>query len=198
MQGENLVTLFKNYVILSSTEILLLHLCLMHAKLLKMESPHKIVPTWKYIIAILLCEGAGIISGLLASANSNVWFDSLNTPSWNPPAYLFAPVWTTLYLLMGISLGIIWNHKTTELNKRSAYSLFGLQLFLNFWWSILFFKFHSPALALLDILLMDVVIIITIVTFSKFSKVAAWLLVPYIAWVSFATLLNFSIWNLNR
>ena len=170
----------------------------MHAKLLKMESPHKIVPTWKYIIAILLCEGAGIISGLLASANNNVWFDSLNTPSWNPPSYIFAPVWTTLYLLMGISLGIIWNHKTTELNKRSAYYLFGLQLFLNFWWSILFFKFHSPALALLDILLMDVVIIITIVTFSKFSKVAAWLLVPYIAWVSFATLLNFSIWNLNR
>ena len=128
---------------------------------------------WQLIIAILICEAIGFTSGLIGSAAMNTWFDNLQKPSWNPPAFLFAPVWTTLYLLMGISLGIIWNNKTTELNKRSAYSLFGLQLFLNFWWSILFFKFHSPALALLDILLMDVVIIITIVSFSKFSKVGS-------------------------
>ena len=163
-----------------------------------METTNKISNTWKFIIAILLCESVGIFSGLLASANNNIWFDRLNTPTWNPPAYLFAPVWTTLYLLMGISLGIIWNNKTTELHKRSAYSLFGLQLFLNFLWSIIFFKFHSTAFALIDILLMDIIIIITIVSFSKFSKLAAWLLVPYIAWVSFATILNFTIWNLNR
>jgi len=163
-----------------------------------METINKISNTWKFIIAILICESVGIISGLLASANNNIWFGSLNTPTWNPPAYLFAPVWTTLYLLMGISLGIIWTNKTTELQKRSAYFLFGLQLFLNFCWSIIFFKFHSPAFALLDILLMDIIIIITIVSFSKFSKLAAWLLVPYIAWVLFATILNFSIWNLNR
>ena len=163
-----------------------------------METTNKISNTWKFIIAILLCESVGIISGLLASAKNNIWFDSLKTPTWNPPAYLFAPVWTTLYLLMGISLGIIWNNKTSELHKRSAYFLFGLQLFLNFWWSIIFFKFHSPAFALLDILLMDIVIITTIVSFSKFSKLAAWLLVPYIAWVLFATILNFTIWNLNR
>ena len=163
-----------------------------------METINKISNTWKFIIAILICESVGIISGLLASANNNIWFGSLNTPTWNPPAYPFAPVWTTLYLLMGISLGIIWTNKTTELQKRSAYFLFGLQLFLNFCWSIIFFKFHSPAFALLDILLMDIIIIITIVSFSKFSKLAAWLLVPYIAWVLFATILNFSIWNLNR
>ena len=163
-----------------------------------MQTTNKISSTWKFIIAILLCESVGISSGLLASAKNNIWFDRLNTPTWNPPAYLFAPVWTTLYLLMGISLGIIWNNKTPELNKRSAYFLFGLQLFLNFWWSIIFFKFHSPAFALLDILLMDIVIITTIVSFSKFSKLAAWLLVPYIAWVLFATILNFTIWNLNR
>ena len=163
-----------------------------------METTNKISNTWKFIIAILLCESVGISSGLLASAKNNIWFDRLNTPTWNPPAYLFAPVWTTLYLLMGISLGIIWNNKTPELNKRCAYFLFGLQLFLNFWWSIIFFKFHSPAFALLDILLMDIVIITTIVSFSKFSKLAAWLLVPYIAWVLFATILNFTIWNLNR
>jgi tryptophan-rich sensory protein len=163
-----------------------------------METTNKISNTWKFIIAILLCEMVGITSGLLASASNNTWFDSLKKPTWNPPGYLFGPVWTTLYLMMGISLGIIWTNKTTELRKRSAYFLFGLQLFLNFWWSIIFFKFHSPAVALLDILLMVIVITMTIVSFSKFSKPAAWLLVPYIAWVLFATALNFTIWNLNR
>ncbi len=163
-----------------------------------MESTTKLSSAWKFIIAILLCESVGITSGLLASASNSLWFDSLNKPTWNPPAYLFGPVWTTLYLLMGISLGIIWSHKAPELSKRSAYRLFALQLFLNFWWSLLFFKFHSPAFALLDIILMVVVIIANIFSFSRFSKPAAWLLVPYIAWVFFATLLNFAIWSLNR
>lgn len=163
-----------------------------------MAATKRLPTAWKFIIAIILCESVGIISGLLASANNNPWFDTLNKPSWNPPAYLFGPVWTTLYLLMGISLGIIWNNKATEPNKRKAYFLFALQLFLNFWWSIIFFHFHSPAFALLDIIIMVVIIIITIFTFSSFSKLAAWLLVPYISWVSFATILNFMIWNLNH
>lgn len=163
-----------------------------------MESTQKLSSVWKYIIAIIVCEGVGITSGLLASANNNMWFDSLTKPTWNPPGYLFGPVWTTLYLLMGISLGIVWNNKTTEINKRKAYLLFIVQLFLNFWWSILFFHFHSPALALVDIILMVITIILTIFSFSHFSKTAAWLLVPYISWVSFATILNYTIWNLNR
>lgn len=163
-----------------------------------METINKLSSTWKFVIAILLCESIGITSGLLASASNNQWFDTLSKPTWNPPAYLFGPVWTTLYLLMGISLGIIWCNKATELHKRNAYYLFATQLFLNFWWSIFFFHFHSPALALLDIILMVITIILTIFSFSAFSKPAAWLLVPYIAWVSFATILNISIWNLNR
>lgn len=163
-----------------------------------MQKTNKIAATWKFIISILLCESVGIISGLLASANNNLWFDTLHKPTWNPPAYLFGPVWTALYLLMGISLGIIWNNKAPELNKRNAYFLFAMQLILNFFWSILFFHFHSPALALLDIILMIITIVLTIFNFSHFSKSAAWLLVPYIAWVSFATILNFSIWNLNH
>lgn len=158
----------------------------------------KLSTAWKFTITILLCESIGIISGLLASANNNLWFDTLNKPTWNPPAYLFGPAWTTLYLLMGISLGIIWNNNSTEPSKRKAYFLFAFQLFLNFWWSIIFFHFNSPALALLDIILMVIIIILTIFSFSAFSKPAAWLLVPYIAWVSFATILNFAIWNLNH
>jgi benzodiazapine receptor len=110
-----------------------------------MKTINKLSSTWKFVIAILLCESIGITSGLLASASNNQWFDTLSKPTWNPPAYLFGPVWTTLYLLMGISLGIIWCNKATELHKRNAYYLFATQLFLNFWWSIFFFHFHSPA-----------------------------------------------------
>jgi len=163
-----------------------------------MQLRNKLSVTWKFSIAILLCESVGIISGLLASANNNVWFDSLIKPTWNPPAYLFGPVWTTLYLFMGISLALIWKNKATEIKKRNAYFLFAIQLFLNFWWSIFFFHFHSPTLALVDIVLMIITILLTIFSFSSFSKTASWLLVPYIAWVSFATILNFSIWNLNH
>lgn len=163
-----------------------------------MNPDKSIAPIWKYTISILLCEAVGISSGLLASANNNGWFDSLNKPAWNPPGYLFGPVWTTLYLLMGISLGIVWNKKETEPSKRNAFFLFALQLFFNFWWSIIFFNFHSPAMAFVDILLMVITIILTIFSFSAFSKTAAWLLVPYISWVSFAAILNFTIWKLNH
>ena len=163
-----------------------------------MEAIRKLSSTWKFIIAVLLCESVGIISALLAGANNNIWFDALNKPAWNPPAYLFGPVWTMLYLLMGISLGIIWNNETTGLKKQNAYFLFAFQLILNFCWSIIFFNFHSPLFALIDIILMVIFIILTIFSFLPFSKLAAWLLVPYIAWVSFAAILNFSIWNLNR
>jgi benzodiazapine receptor len=163
-----------------------------------METTNKLPTAWKFIIAILLCESIGISSGLLASANNNAWFDTLIKPAWNPPAYLFGPVWTTLYLLMGISLAIIWSNKEAELRKRKAYFLFAIQLFLNFCWSIIFFRFHSPAFALVNIILMIVTIILTIYSFSIFSKTASWLLVPYISWVSFATILNFSIWTLNQ
>lgn len=162
-----------------------------------MESTKKMAGIWKFIIAILLCEGIGISSGLLASAQNNLWFDELNKPTWNPPGYLFGPVWGTLYLFMGISLALIWNNKSTESNKRNAYILFSIQLVLNFLWSILFFNFHSPLLALIDIILMIVTITITIFSFANFSKPAAWLLVPYLAWVLFATVLNFTIWKLN-
>lgn len=163
-----------------------------------METTKKRSTAWKFIGAILLCEGVGITSGLLANAKNNVWFYTLQKPTWNPPAYLFGPVWTTLYLLMGISLGIVWNNKATERNKRNAYLLFAAQLFLNFWWSIFFFHFQSPLFALVDISLMIITIVLTIVSFSHFSNTASWLLVPYIAWVSFATILNIAIWNLNR
>ena len=150
------------------------------------------------IIAIAICEGTGILSGFLANAGMNAWFDSINKPSWNPPSWVFAPVWTTLYLLMGISLWLIWKKDAEQSIKSKALLFFAAQLFLNFWWSIIFFKFHSPALAFLDIVLMIILILITIFKFAKLSRLAAWLLVPYVAWVSSASILNYTIWSLNR
>lgn len=153
--------------------------------------------SWKFIIAIFICQAVGIVSGLLTQSETATWFTTLQKPSWNPPAYLFAPVWTTLYLLMGISLALIWKSNAPETQKLRAELTFALQLFLNFMWSILFFKCHSPLLALIDIFLMLIVILMTIGRFARMSKLAAWLLIPYLAWVCFATVLNYKIWMLN-
>lgn len=153
--------------------------------------------TLKLVIAILACEVIGFTSGLIGSAAMNTWFDNLQKPSWNPPGFLFAPVWTLLYALMGIAFWLIWKNESPEANKRSAYFAFALQLFLNFWWSIIFFRFQSPFFALIEILLLLAMILLTAYQFSKISKTAAWLLVPYVLWVSFASVLNYTIWSLN-
>ena len=153
--------------------------------------------TWKFIIAVVICQAVGIASGLLTQNEMSTWFSTLNKPSWNPPAYLFAPVWTTLYFLMGVSLWLVWKCNAPETQKLRAELTFALQLFLNFMWSILFFKCHSPLLALFDIFLMIIVILMTIGRFARISRLAAWLLVPYLMWVCFATVLNYRIWAMN-
>jgi tryptophan-rich sensory protein len=152
----------------------------------------------KLVLTILVCESVGIISGLLAGVANNPWFEALQKPSWNPPGYLFGPVWTVLYLLMGISWWLVWKSPQPITKTRTALLYFAVQLFLNFWWSILFFNFHSSLLALIDIVLMLLFICLTIFEFSKISKLAAWLLVPYFLWVSFATTLNANIWYFNH
>ena len=153
--------------------------------------------TWKLIISILICELSGFTSGLIGSANNNTWFDNLNKPSWNPPSWLFAPVWGLLYFLMGISLWLIWKSNVDHNKKRNAIILFGFQLLFNFLWSILFFRFESPALAFVDIVLLALFILICIFRFYPINRSAAWLLVPYILWVCFAAFLNYTIWKLN-
>lgn len=162
-----------------------------------MKTTRTISNNWKLIICILICQATGIISGLLTNTQNNTWYDSIAKPSWNPPGYLFGPVWTILYLLMAISLWIIWKSKAPEIQKYQACLIFAAQLFLNFWWTILFFKFHSPIVAFIEIILMIALIFITIIRFSKISKLAAWLLVPYISWVCFAAILNYNLWKLN-
>ena len=133
----------------------------------------------------------------MANTGINLWFKIPKKPSWNSPEFLFAPVWIFLYLLMGISLWLIWKSAAPVQQKSNAIILFSQQLFLNFWWGIIFF-IYSPAFALVNIILMLILFLITIISFSRLSKPAAWLLIPYIAWVSFATILNYTISALNK
>ncbi|HOY05493.1 MAG TPA: tryptophan-rich sensory protein [Saprospiraceae bacterium] len=153
---------------------------------------------WKWVIAVVICEAAGIVSALISMTAMNPWFDTLNKPSWNPPAYLFGPVWTFLYVLMGTALWLIWKSDAPEKEKKSAEIVFAIQLFLNFWWSIIFFRYHELALAFAEVILLLITIAITIFRFAPISRTAAWLMVPYISWVSFASMLNYTIWMMNK
>lgn len=159
--------------------------------------PYKIFHS-KVLFGIVLCQFIGISSAFISgSGKNNTWFKMLQKPSWNPPSYVIGPVWTLLYILMGIALGIVLQAPPSTM-KTNAIWVFALQLALNFVWSILFFKFHSVSLAFADILLLTCSIVVSIWLFGTLSQKAAWLLVPYISWVSFATVLNYAIWQLNK
>ncbi len=152
--------------------------------------------TIKLIFCILLTVAVGAISGIATSGSVNDWFVGINKPTFNPPNYLFGPVWTVLYILMGISLFMILQSQNNDLRKK-AITIFCIQLVLNFCWSFIFFKFHLIGLAFVEIILIWVSIIWMILTFSKINKTAAYLQIPYLLWVSFASVLNGAIWYLN-
>ena len=146
---------------------------------------------WLVLAALLvLCLGLGSAAGFLTAQSLPTWFPTLVKPSFNQPSWLFAPVWTTLYIMMAVAAWLVWLRK-------GPLVLFYVQLALNFAWSLLFFGLHSPALALIDIVAMWVAILLTLLAFWKVDRRAGWLLVPYLAWVSFAGVLNASIWWLN-
>ena len=149
----------------------------------------------KLIISIKVCELAGILGSFFTIFAIPSWYATLAKPALNPPGWLFGHVWITLYLLMGISLWLIWKSDSPE--KKKALWLFFAQLILNAIWSPVFFGGQSIGGALAIIVLLWAAIVLTILVFTKISKVAAWLLIPYILWVSFAVYLNFAIWIIN-
>jgi translocator protein len=138
----------------------------------------------------------GGISGYATATSINTWYVTLNKPFFNPPNYLFGPVWSLLYLLMGISLYMIIKSPANKL-KKTAIIIFASQLFLNFCWSFLFFKFQLLGISFIEIILIWTSILSMIIVFYKINKKAALLQIPYIIWVSFASILNGSIWWLN-
>ena len=152
---------------------------------------------YKFIIAIVLPLLVGAAGGYFTSTSVKGWFTTLNKPFFNPPAWLFAPVWTTLYILMGIAFFLIWQSKTVKELKQKAVTFYFIQLVLNAAWSFIFFYAKQPGLAFAEILILLIMIILTAVTFYKIRKAAGWLMLPYIVWVCFACVLNYSIWRLN-
>lgn len=151
----------------------------------------------KLFISILIPVLVGVVAGIFTSSGVDGWYAVANKPWFNPPNWIFAPVWTTLYILMGIALFLVWRADADKKLQQTAIILFAVQLTLNFFWSFIFFKLQQPGWALAEIILMWLIILLTILWVGKISATAAWLLVPYICWVSFAAVLNYSIWQLN-
>ncbi|PWK25942.1 TspO/MBR family protein [Maribacter polysiphoniae] len=144
-----------------------------------------------------ICLGVGFLSSFATQSSVNDWFVTLNKPSFNPPSWLFAPVWTALYIMMGVSAGIVWAKGFHHLWVKTALYHFGFQLLLNAAWSIVFFGFKQPFWGLVVIITLLCLIVLTMRWFRIVSKSASWLLIPYLLWVCFATVLNYKIWELN-
>ena len=146
--------------------------------------------------AVGLPLALGAVAGIFTARAIPEWYATLNQPSFNPPNWVFGPVWTVLYILMGISLFLVW--RTPPGNERNiAMAVFFLQLLLNFAWSFLFFHYHRIGLALAEIVVLWLAILVMIILFYRIRPAAAWLNIPYILWVSFATVLNAAYFNLN-
>jgi len=148
------------------------------------------------IIAVTLCLIIGFLSSFATQSSVNDWYLTLKKPSFNPPNWIFAPVWTILYVLMGISAGWVWSKGFHHKWVKTGLYHFGFQLLLNALWSIVFFGLKSPFYALWVIIALLIMLILTIRWFKVVSKVAAILLIPYLLWVCFATALNCKIWEL--
>ena len=150
----------------------------------------------KLLLCIIIPLAIGAVSGIATTSGIDTWYVNIEKPSFNPPNYLFGPVWTTLYILMGISFYMILQAQKNELRTK-AIAVFCIQLFLNFWWSFIFFKYQLLGLAFIEIILIWLSIAAMIIIFFEINKTAALLQIPYLLWVSFASVLNGTIWLLN-
>jgi len=151
----------------------------------------------RLIAAIFVCQLAGIVGSVFTVPAISGWYGTIQKPLFNPPNWVFAPVWTMLFLLMGISLYIVWSRGLESKKAKIAVSAFGVQLALNIIWSLLFFGLQSPLLAFAEIILLWIAIFATMALFYRISRKAGLLLAPYLLWVSFAAFLNYSVWMLN-
>jgi len=151
----------------------------------------------KLVASIIGCEAAGGIGSIFTTSAIPTWYATLQKPSFTPPNYVFAPVWLTLYLLMGISVFLVWRKGLAERGVKTALTVFLVQLILNILWSVIFFGLKSPLGGVIIIVLLWIAILITIIRFFRISPAAGGLLIPYIIWVSIAANLNVGIWTLN-
>ena len=152
----------------------------------------------KLIISIAICLLAGVLGSVFTTPAIPTWYATLIKPSFAPPNWVFFPVWTTLFIMMGISLFLVWQKGLDNGKVKNALYIFGVQLILNVLWSAVFFGLKSPLAGLIVISILWIFILFTILVFMKVSRTAALLLIPYILWVSFAAVINFFIWRLNN
>jgi len=152
---------------------------------------------FKLVIAVVVSELAGVIGSVFTVSTIPNWYAGLVKPALNPPSWIFGPVWITLYFLIGVAAFLVWKAGWERKEVRKALGAFGIQLFLNAIWPIVFFGLRNPFLAFVEIIVLWLAILWTIFVFYKISRPAVYLLLPYILWVSFAAYLNYSIWMLN-
>ena len=155
-------------------------------------------PRWmQIVVAIAMTECVGLLGSVFTMSAIPLWYATLVRPSFAPPNWIFGPVWTALFAMMGVAAFLVWEQRGKRKGVRRALDVFGVQLALNVLWSVLFFGMQNPGAAFVEILALWFAILLTIVMFAKISRTAAWLLAPYLLWVSFATVLNYAFWMLN-
>ena len=143
-----------------------------------------------------ICLVIGGLGGAVTASSVNDWYPTLNKPSFNPPNWVFGPVWTALYVMMGVAAWRVWRAADRN-TARAPLTVFALQLAVNLGWSVAFFGLRDPGLAVAVILALDLLVLGTALMFRRVDRVAEWLLVPYLAWIAFATILNIAVWHLN-
>lgn len=151
----------------------------------------------KLSLSVLIPLLIGFIGSYFTAPAIPEWYAGLNKPSLNPPNWIFAPVWTILYIFMGVAFFLVWKENAELRRKVTAFALFGIQLVLNLTWSIFFFGMKNPELAMMNIILLVIALIATMISFYKISKKTLYLLIPYLLWISFASYLNYQIIVLN-
>lgn len=155
--------------------------------------------TLKILVMVATTVTLGYLAGTVTQGSVDTWYPTLNKPSFTPPNAAFPIAWTTLYILMGIAAGLVWNRMDFEPEPvKKGLRFFAIQFVLNMLWSYLFFGLKNPLIALVEIVLLWLMIYETWFIFKRIDKIAGWLMVPYLLWVSYATVLNASIWWLNR
>ncbi len=183
-------------------EIVYFFICLMLIKFLSIfgtSKNKKMSRIIKIVLIVVICLVVGYFSGIVTRSAITTWYPTLIKPSFNPPNWVFAPVWTLLYIMMGVAAGLVWNRIDFEKETvKKALQFFTIQLGLNALWSYLFFGLKNPMLAGLEIIILWLMVYETYIQFAKINKISGYLFIPYLLWVSFATVLNGSIWWLNR
>lgn len=148
----------------------------------------------RLVASIAICLGAGLVGAWLTRPALVPWYEGLSKPAWTPPNWLFGPAWTVLYVVMAVAAWLVWRRIGLA---TFPMGLFFVQLLLNVEWSAVFFRSHAPGWAFLEIVVLWCAILLTAIAFGKTAPIAGWLMVPYLAWVSYAAALNFAIWRLN-